>query len=289
MWNQFIIDPMVNVLLWFYAWLGNNFFIAITIFTIVIKVITLPLNLRQQRASMRMQEMQPQIQAIQKKHRDNPQKMQEEFAKIGYNPAETLTGCLPLLIQMPILLGLFQVIRLVLGSTPQALFDLSQRVYDVGFISLASLLPISNRFLWMNLAQPDPYFVLPVLVLVTMYVSQKFLTPPPRQTDKNKPQQDDPAAAMTQSMQYTMPLMFGFFSLTFPSGLSIYFILSNILSVLQGWYVRRVMPNTQAATTVVNPIGTTELIESKSNSEDLTASSAEKQSSAKRKNRSAKR
>jgi YidC/Oxa1 family membrane protein insertase len=183
--------------------------------------------------------MQPQIQAIQKKYKDNPQKMQEEFQKIGYNPADTLTGCLPLLIQMPILIGLYRAIIYSLGSTPQALFELTQRVYS--FIDLTNLLPISNKFLWMNLGQPDPWFVLPVLVFATMFLQQKLMTPATQKQGKDKKQDDNPAAAMTQSMQWTMPIMFGFFSLQFQSGLSIYFILSNIIGIGQGYYMRNSM------------------------------------------------
>jgi YidC/Oxa1 family membrane protein insertase len=235
MWDTFILNPMINTLLWLYDFLGNNYVLAIAVFTILIRLVTLPLNLRQQRSSMKMQEMQPQIQAIQKKYKDNPQKMQEEFQKIGYNPADTLTGCLPLLIQMPILIGLYRAIIYTLGSTPQALFELSQRVY--GFIDLTNLLPISNKFLWLNLAQPDPWFVLPVLVFATMFLQQKLMTPPTQNQNKGK-KDDNPAAAMTQSMQWTMPIMFGFFSLQFQAGLSIYFILSNVIGIGQGYYMR---------------------------------------------------
>jgi YidC/Oxa1 family membrane protein insertase len=89
MWDTLIIDPMTNALMLLYSFLGNNFVLAIAVFTILIRLITLPLNLRQQRSSLRMQEMQPQIQAIQKKYKDNPQRMQEEFKKIGYNPIYT--------------------------------------------------------------------------------------------------------------------------------------------------------------------------------------------------------
>jgi YidC/Oxa1 family membrane protein insertase len=220
--------------------------LAIAVFTILIRLLTLPLNLRQQRSSMKMQEMQPQIQAIQKKYKDNPQKMQEEFQKIGYNPADTLTGCLPLLIQMPILIGLYRAIIYTLGSTPQALFELSQRVYS--FIDLTDLLPISNTFLWLNLAQPDPLFVLPVLVFGTMFLQQKLMTPSTQnQQNKGKKQDDNPAAAMTQSMQWTMPIMFGFFSLQFQAGLSLYFVLSNVIGIGQGYYMRRSMDQLKAA------------------------------------------
>jgi YidC/Oxa1 family membrane protein insertase len=242
--NAFIIDPMTNALLLLYDFLGNNFVLAIAIFTVLIRVITLPLNLRQQRSSIRMQEMQPQIQAIQKKYKDNPQKMQEEFKKIGYNPTETLTGCLPLLIQFPILIGLYRAIIVLLGSTPKALFDLTDVVYGwvSQFVNLASALPIPNKFLWLNLAQPDPIYVLPILVFATMFFQQKLLTPSRKKSDdKDKKKDDNPMSGMTQSMQYTMPLMFGFFSLSFPSGLSIYFILSSLIGIGQGYITQRSM------------------------------------------------
>ncbi len=237
MWDLFILNPMINALLVLYDLLGTNFFLAIAVFTLLIRLITLPLNLRQQRASMRMQEMQPQVQSIQKKYKDNPQKMQEEFQKIGYNPAESLLGCLPLLIQFPILIGLYRAIIVVLGSTPQALFELTQRVYD--FIDLTALLPVDNQFYWLNLAQPDPLFVLPLLVLATTFLQQKLLTPQTKKNDNKKgDQSDNPMAGMTQSMQYTMPLMFGFFALQFPAGLSLYFILSNVIGMGQGLLIR---------------------------------------------------
>lgn len=248
MWDLFILNPMINALLLLYDLLGTNFFLAIAVFTLLIRLLTLPLNMRQQRASMRMQEMQPQVQAIQKKYKDNPQKMQEEFQKIGYNPAESLLGCLPLLIQFPILIGLYRAIIVVLGSTPQALFELTQRVY--GFIDLTELLPVNNQFYWMNLAQPDPIFVLPLLVLGTTFLQQKLLTPQTqsKDDDKKKGKEDDnPMAGMTQSMQYTMPLMFGFFALQFPAGLSLYFILSNVIGVGQGLLLRRSMEEQKEA------------------------------------------
>ncbi len=240
MWDTLIVNPMINALLFFYDLLGNNFILAIAFFTVLIRLITLPLNMRQQRSMLRTQEIQPQIQAIQKKYRDNPQKMQEEFRRIGYNPADTLTGCLPTLLQFPILIGLYQAIVIILGTTPQALFELVPRVYS--FINLTELIPVENKFLWLNLSQPDPFFVLPIVVFASMFIQQKLLAPAPSAQN----QKDNPAAAMTQSMQYTMPLMFGFFSLQFPAGLSIYFILANIIGIFQGLYMRRVMDKEKA-------------------------------------------
>lgn len=249
LWNSVIIDPMLNGVLWLYGVLGN-FVLAIAVFTVITRIIMLPLNLRQQRSMVRTQELQPQIRAIQQKYKDNPQKVQEELGKIGYNPAESLTGCLPLIATMPILFGLFRVLQIVLGSTPQSLLELTERAYPVISSQLSTLLPINSQFLWMNLGQPDPWYVLPVLVFVTMFIQTRISTPPkPKNGDvkKDKAQQDDPTAAMTQSMQYTMPLMFGFFSLSFQAGLSVYFILSNIIGIGQGYYTRKIIEREKAS------------------------------------------
>ncbi|MCA9980127.1 MAG: membrane protein insertase YidC [Anaerolineales bacterium] len=234
-----------------YQMVDGNFLLALAIFTVFTRLILLPINLRQQRSTLRMQEMQPKVQAIQKKYRDNPQKMQEEFGKIGYNPTEPLLGCLPLLLQMPIFFALFQVINLMLEGTPQSVLSLFQRANPN--IDVVSILPLQNTFMWLNLAQPDPYFILPVLVGATMFLQQKLLTPAKKKEDETakgkkgkKDDQPDPTAQMTQSMQYTMPLMFGFFSLSFPSGLSIYFVISNIIGIFQGYIVRRSMAQARA-------------------------------------------
>lgn len=238
-----MFDAFYNILteslLLLYQFLGNNYILAITVFTIIIRLITLPLNLRQQRSMLQTQELQPQIQAIQKKYRDNPQKMQEEFAKIGYNPADTLMGCLPTLIQFPILIGMYRAIQYTLGSTPLDLYELSLRT---DLVDLSKLLPIGNKFLWLNLAQPDPLYILPILVGGGMYLQQKLFMPATTgQNDK-----DNPAAAMSRSMLYTMPLMFGMFSLSFPSGLSIYFVVSNLIGIVQGYITRRNMDKLKA-------------------------------------------
>ncbi len=244
MWDTFVINPMVNALLVLYGFLGHNFVLAIAVFTILVKLVTLPLNLKQQRSMLKTQEIQPEIQAIQKKYKDNPQKMQEKFQEIGYNPTDSLMGCLPMVVQMPILIGLYRAIIFVLGTTPQSLFGLAQRVYPG--IDLASLLPINSRFLWLNLGQPDPLYILPVLVAGTMFLQQKVMAPKKDDSKKKGKQDNDPMGGMTQSMQYTMPLMFGFFSLQFQAGLSVYFVMSNLIGIAQGLYVKKAMAEHKA-------------------------------------------
>ena len=252
MFDLLVIDPMTNSLLVLYEILGQNFVLAIVVFTLLVKLLTFPLTLRQQKTSMRMQEMQPQVQAIQKKYKENPSKMQEEFKKIGYNPTETLTGCLPMFIQFPILIGLYRAIIILLGSTPLSLFELTDRIYDfvADLFNVGASLPVPNMFLWLNLSQPDPYYILPVLVFASMYFQQKLITPSKKKEvgkkGKQKKKDDNPMAGMTQSMQYTMPIMFAFFSLTFASGLSIYFIFSGLIGIVFSYITKNSMEREKA-------------------------------------------
>ncbi len=246
-WQEFL-NLMLNVMVGLYQFLGGNFIVALVTFTVLMRLLMLPINLRQQRSSIKMQQMQPQVQAIQKKYKNDQTKMMEEFQKIGYNPADSLLGCLPLLIQMPIFFGLYRVINIMLQGTPLALLDMKFRLWEM--YDLASLLPIDNTFLWVNLAQPDPFLVLPILVAGTMFLQQKLMAPPTSAASKDPKKKgaedDNPAAQMQQSMLYTMPLMFGFFAMSFGSGLAIYFIISNIIGIGQGYIVRRNLADERA-------------------------------------------
>lgn len=233
MWDLLILNPMVNLLLLFYRLLGHQTVLAITALTLVVRLAVLPLTLKQQQSARRMQELQPELAKLQKMYANDKEKLAQEQMKLyreaGMNP---LGGCLPLLIQLPLLYGLWQAIMRTLAASPMELVRLSQNIYS--FIpGLTSLIPLQNRFLWMDLGQPDPYYVLPVLVVVTSWLSQKILTPPST---------DPQSAAMNQQMMIMMPLMFGFFSISFASGLSIYFIISNLVTLLQYFVTPRQKP-----------------------------------------------
>lgn len=231
MWDLLLLNPMVNVLIWFYGLLGHNFVAAILLLTILIRLITFPLTWQQQKSAAGMQELQPELKKLQEKHKGDPETLQrktmELYREAGINP---LGGCLPTLIQFPILIALYQAITRSLAASPLQLLELSQHIYQPLPQALnwlpqpASLIPLNNRFFWLNLAAPDPYYILPILVVVTTWLQQKLLTPP---------SSDPQSAAMSRSMQLTMPLFIGYISLTFPSGLSIYWIFSNIIGFVQ--------------------------------------------------------
>lgn len=230
MWDLFV-SIFTNVLLWIYNLLGagqHMFGIAIILFTILIRIVTWPLNAQQMKSAKAMQDLQndPEWQKVQKKYAKDREKMAQEqmrfYREKGINP---FGSCLPTLVQFPILIGLYQAIIRALGATPLDLLKLSRSI-NTDLLDVANLIPLKSQFLWMNLGQPEPFYILAIIVAVTTYVQSKLTLPP--STNPN-----DQSAAMGQSMTITMPLMLGWFALTFPSGLSVYFITSNLLGIIQ--------------------------------------------------------
>ncbi len=232
-WTVAILRPMLNALLWLYSVLGGQFWLAIVIFTVVVRLLMTPLMLPQQRSAKKMQELQPQLQELQKKYKNDREKLAQEQMKLyreaGVSP---MGGCLPMLIQFPIWIGLYQSIIQALGHQPLQLLSLSQNIYPA-LQGLWTEVPLNRFFLGMDLSlQPNVMggltYALPVLVAFTSWLQTKMTTP--------ASSGDGQAASMSQSMTLMMPLMFGFFSLSFSAGLSFYFIISNVIGiVIQGF------------------------------------------------------
>lgn len=232
---DFIINPFVTTLTFLYSILGNNVVLAIVVFTVLVRLVTYPLTIQQQRSSKAMQQLQPELKKLQEKYKNDREKLAAEqmqlYREYGVNP---MGGCLPLIVQLPIMLALYQAIIFALAATPYQLMELSGRLMIPG---LDALVPLQNTFLGMNLTQPPSAanivsFALPVLVVITTWLQFKMTMPstPPSTDADGKPNQ---AAAMSQSMSTIMPVMYGFFALQFSVGLSIYFIVSNIIGIVQ--------------------------------------------------------
>ena len=227
-WDTFVLEPMLNTLLFLYQLLFNNFTLSILVFTVLIRALTFPLTYQQQKATKKLTELQQSDswKKTQEKFAKDKEKLGQEQMKLyqeaGVNP---FGSCLPTLIQFPVLIGLYRAITAAMAASPLQLFDLSQHLYSF-LPNVAHLIPLDSHFLWLNLGLPDPYFVLPVVVAVTTWLQSKVMTPAAASAD---PQ----AAQMSQTMAVTMPLMFGYISLQFPSGLSIYFIIANVIGVVQ--------------------------------------------------------
>jgi YidC/Oxa1 family membrane protein insertase len=230
-WREGLLRPMLNVLLFLYAYLGRSFIVAITLFTILLRLITSPLQIKQIRSSRKMAQVQPRMAELQKKYSGDKERLvveqQKLYKEAGVNP---MGGCLPTLIQFPIWIGLYQSINSMLAVTPLALMNLADSVY-AGLIPIIDIVPLQSQFLWLNLAKPDPTpFVLPVLVAGTMWLQQKMMT---------QPMADPQQASMNQTMQLMMPLMFGYFTTQFSSGLALYFVISNVIGIVMQWAIER--------------------------------------------------
>ena len=245
MWNQLVIFPITNSLLMIYKLTGNSFTLSLILTTIAIRALLIPLTARQQKSQMKMQAMQPEIKRIQEKYKGEPERMQKELQKIGYSPASMLGGCLPMFIQFPILIGMYRSILRAIPASPIQMIDLYQAAYRSWFPAFHEMIPVERNFLWMDLSQPDRFYipmipmlsgigvpVLPLFVYITTVLQQKMMAPPA--VDPS-----DQSAQMQRSMMTMMPLMFAFFALQFSSGLSIYFITSNIVTVVQYMLINR--------------------------------------------------
>ncbi len=221
---EFIYEMMGKLLYSVYLVI-QNYGLAIIVFTIIIKVALLPLTLKQTNSMKKMNELQPQLKEIQEKYKNNKEKLNEKMMQLykdnNYNPAG---GCLPLLLQFPILIGLFRVLQ-----NPQ-LYVFPESVYE----------GVVQNFLWLpNLGNPDPYYILPVLAAATTYLSTKMISA----------NSAGGGAAQTQkTMNMIMPLMIGWISINFPSGLALYWVMSNLFQMGQQYVALRKVPGNKEVT-----------------------------------------
>lgn len=204
LWDRWIVYYMSAFILWLAKLMGNSYGWAIIVFTIIIRVILLPLNAISIRSTTKMQGIQPQINELRKKYpgRDTESRtlLQQETNKLykeaGVNP---YTGCLPVLIQLPVMYALYGAIL----RTPQLQ---------------------TGRFLWMDLSKPDPYYIMPILAMVftflSTYISQ-LATPKSAQN------------GMTKVMTYGMAIMVGVMALKFQAAITLYWVISNLFQAVQ--------------------------------------------------------
>jgi len=222
----------------------ENYGIVIILLTIIVRIVLIPLTISQTRSMARLQKLQPELKELQKKYKDDKQKLQQEtmefYRKNNVNP---LAGCLPLIFQMPVFFALFQALRSpseivinVLGSfnlngvangIRTGLMGIMPDVdfSQTGVINLTGAANPNYNFLWMNLNERDPYYILVILMVVTMFVSMRMTTTDPKQS----------------KIMYIMPLVFGFISFQFPSGILVYWVTTNVWSVGQQWIVNKIV------------------------------------------------
>lgn len=208
--------------------------VSIIALTFILRSILIPFTLPTLKSQQKMKEMKPEIDALKKKHKDKKvlqQKQLELYQKYNINP---LAGCIPQLVQLGVLIFLYQALISFLGDTTHQGIE------------------INTAFFWMDLSLPDPRFVLPVLAAGSQFVLSLMLAPGAEVKDivpndskskkiQKENEKEEDTAEMAQTMQrqmmFIMPLMTGFIALKFPSGLALYWVASTVFSVIQQYFV----------------------------------------------------
>jgi len=205
-----IAEPLGMLLSFLYGFF-DNYGITIIVFTFIVKLCLFPLYADQIKHSARMADVQPKMQALQKKYANDKEmlniKMMELYKEEKFNP---MRGCLPMLIQMPIIFGLFALLR-----SPTDFID-----------SNSMLMAVHEAFLWMpDLSQPDPW-ILPILAGVSTFISFS-------QTQQQTSMGDNSMASMMKMMRYFFPVMIVWMGRSFPAGLTIYWFVGTVIQIFQ--------------------------------------------------------
>jgi YidC/Oxa1 family membrane protein insertase len=206
-WNEYIVYPLSWLIKYVAQVLDGSFGLSIIVVTIFIRLLILPLMIQQTRNAKAMQALQPEIQKLREKYSSKDmqtqQKLQQEmmllFQKHGVNP---MAGCFPILIQMPILIGFYHAIM---------------RTREIA----------EHNFLWFDLGEKDPYYILPIIAGVTTFIQQKIVMAGAGQ--------QNPQMAM---MLWMMPIMIVIFAINFPAALSLYWVVGNIFSIVQTYLIK---------------------------------------------------
>lgn len=201
-WNHYVLYQFSSFILWLASLVKNSYGWAIVLFTIIVRIILLPINWWQIRSMNKQMQVQPQMKALQEKYSakdmETQQKLQAEtkklYAEAGINP---IAGCLPLLIQLPVMWALYQAIY---------------RTTELR----------NGHFLWMELGKPDPIYILPILAAIFTFLSTWIA---------NLSQPEQPQA--TKVMMWIMPIMILIPAITISSAISVYWVVSNAFQVLQ--------------------------------------------------------
>jgi len=230
-----MLDPLYNffgsVLAFFYAIIPNEG-VAIILLTITVMLVLFPLTAKSARSMLSMQRLQPEIKKLQAKHKGDRQKLNEEMMKLYQeHKVNPLGGCLPLVVQFPVFIALFHVLRSTVATVPKG----SQLYKDIvaakpnGLTFLSMDLSLKATDTHSSLLAALPYFILVGLVVLTGYFQSK-------QTQRNTP-----PGANTQMMMIgkVLPIVFGVISLNFPAGLVVYFFVSNLWRVGQQELIMR--------------------------------------------------
>jgi len=243
--SSVFIIPILNLLVLFYVaftyiripW---AFGFAIVALTALVRIILRPFFNQQMETAKKMQELKPQIDNLQKRYKEDKKTLQQEQLKLyqqaGINPA---AGCLFMIVQIPVFIALYQALLLFLqkGDQTKIIAEINNVVY-FPFLKITSIDPWFfgfNLALSPSTANNPFYFIIPVITAFLQYYQVKVSTPtlPKPKTEGVKENKDDLQSAMNTQMKYIFPLLIGWFSYTLPVGLSLYWNIFSLFSIIQ--------------------------------------------------------
>lgn len=252
LWHLLLYQPIVNALIFLYQAFSQNFGLAIIVLTILIRGLLIPLTLPSMKAAKKMRELAPELEKLKKKHKKDKQALAKAqmglYRQHGANPA---AGCLPQIIQLIILIALYQAFIRVLRVDGDVIQKLNQVLYPS--LQLPIDVQINTRFLWLDLNKPDilkiPGLPIPlpgvflIAAAVLQFISSKLMSPSvaavQKQAKKTPEKTDDMAAVMQTQMLYLFPLMTIMIGYSFPSGLVLYWFVFSIFTAAQQLFVNK--------------------------------------------------
>lgn len=225
---NFLTDPISNLLIFLYTLTGNNFGLAIILLTVVIRAVLVPITLPSLRSVKKMQDLKPQLDKLKLKYKDKVKLQQAQLAFYKENGVNPMAGCLPQIVQLIILIALYQVfIRFIDSHT------INGQEVDM-------------NFLWLDLSRPDSLYILPVVAGLTQLVFslmmrsglESHLKAPKNKKERQKEEDKlEMAQSLQQQMMYMMPIMTVIIALKFASGLALYWVVTTLFSVVQQYII----------------------------------------------------
>lgn len=250
-WNSLLYHPLINALIFFYQVLFHNFGLAVIVLTGLLRLVLVPLTLPSMKAAEKIRKLAPELGKLKEKHKNDKQALAKAqmdlYRQHGANPA---AGCLPQIVQLLILIALYQAfIQVLRANGGEMIAKLNEILYSP--LKMPAEAIINTQFLWLNLAKPDVFkipgisFPLPGLFLVlaalVQLISSKMMAPAVAQArkvaEKTPEKTDDMTSMMSGQMLYLFPLMTIFIGYSFPSGLVLYWFVFSLFTAVQQYYV----------------------------------------------------
>lgn len=232
-WFDILVKPILNSLLFINHFVGSVG-LAIIILTLLVKIILLPLNIPNIKMQSKKKELDAELKKINKKYKDKQEaaKAQMElYKKHGVNPA---SGCLPMIVQIFIFVALYRVFINVFANGIDENLLYHSVLIDTN---------LNLNFLYLNLAKPDPFYILPILTGVSQFFMSKMMMPSVKKgeeiAEKTPQKSDDMMYNIQQQMLYIAPIMTGFIGITLPSGLVLYWFVSTLFSTIQNKLLKK--------------------------------------------------